>query len=125
VSTAARKNHTRTLMRHAHMAGITINRSLGGDYVDGRWVSMGVTAIAVTASVQPAGARQKQSLPEGDRAKEVISVWSLQAVDVVNRTEKRPGDIVVWNNKNFEVVELTDWTDHSNYWQAICVKVDA
>lgn len=114
----------RVVKRFALTADLYIERFGGGAYVDGRWVNEQPTLVALTANVQPAGGRQLMRLPEGERTRENITVWCTSAIRPTSRSEGKPGDIVLWNDKRFEVVTLNDWSANGDYWEALCSMVD-
>lgn len=116
-------NMDRVVKRFALTASLYIERFSGGTWADGRWVEEQPTLVAVTANVQPAGGRQKMALPEGDREKDAITVWSNSAIRPVQRAEGKPGDNVLWNSETWETVSLNDWSANGNYWEITCVKV--
>lgn len=114
----------RVVKRFALTASLYIERFAGGTWADGRWVGEQPELVALTANVQPAGGRQKLALPEGDRTKDAITVWSTSSLQPVLRSEGKPGDIVLWNNRRYEAVNLNDWSANGNYWEVTCVGVD-
>lgn len=115
---------SRVVERYALTADLSIERYGGGSWADGRWVNEQPTAVALTAHVQPMGQEAKQILPEGDRTRDGITVWSTTAIRPVQRSEGKPGDVVLWGGKSYEVVALTDWSSQGDYWEAGCIKVD-
>jgi len=114
----------RVVKRFALTADLMIERFGGGAYVDGRWVNEQPTQVALTANVQPAGGRQLMRLPEGDRTRDNITVWSTSELRPVARAQGKPGDLVLWNGERYEVIQLNDWSANGDYWEATCAKVD-
>lgn len=64
------------------------------------------TDASLTAIVHPADARTLERLPEADRSRETIAVYSLLAVDTASSV--RPAQIV-YASRTYEVVSAADY----------------
>jgi hypothetical protein len=121
--TRARINLSRAVQRFALTADLQLLRQSSGTYVDGRWVEGALSAVSVTASVQPF-AGDRQALPEGMRGREVWSVWSTSELRPVMRADGTTGDYAVFEGKQYQFFELQDWSHNGAYWEGKMAKVD-
>lgn len=117
-------NLSRVIKRYALTADLTLKRFSGGAWIDGRWADEQPTDVALTANVQPMGGKQKQTLPEGDRTREAIHIWATSQMRPVERENGKPGDRVEWEGKEYEIINVQDWSYNGNYWEADAVKVE-
>lgn len=108
---------------YALTATVQLLRASVGAWVDGRWTPGARAPVSLTASVQPF-MDDTESLPEGQRSRQMLNVWSTSAMRPVRRKEGTPGDIIVHDGAHYEVEEFLDWARNGNYWQARCVKVE-
>ena len=85
-------------------------RKAQGTYVDGFYTEDNTVSpdLEIIGSVQPLGYKEKMLLPEGDRTKEWIKVYTV--ADVQTMTEDRQADILVVDGKSYEVQQVTNWT---------------
>jgi len=82
---------------------ITVTRKAVGSYVNGRWVDGTAADHSVSGNVQPLSGRELQQLPEGDRERQPLKIYTAFALangDVVTR-----GDGI-----EYEVQAVEDWT---------------
>ncbi|MNT15594.1 hypothetical protein D3C72_1506570 [compost metagenome] len=84
---------------------ITVTRRAPGAYVNHRWVEPDPEVLAKRAAVQPAKPTEVVHLPEGQRTRGAIKLYSdfeLYAADVAAR--RRP-DVVTYRGRDYEVAE--------------------
>lgn len=86
--------------------------------VDGHGrTQVAITPGAILASVQPATPRERETLPEADRVKETIALWTVAAIDEDTR--------VFWLGKAFRVAAVEPWrTPGGAYTRALAVRED-
>lgn len=87
-------------------------RFAAGSYVDGRWVEGASSALAFTASVQPASSEDLQSLPENRRKLSTFALFTstrLLGVDVESGTNP---DRVTLHDGIYEVVSVARWQNN-------------
>lgn len=113
----------RAVKRFAVVGGVTLERTSGGARVDGRWHDGEKTSSTIEASVQPASSKDKQVLGENLRTRDAIAVWSESELKPVSVKDGGVGDVIVYKEKRYEVVQLFDWDDNGKFWKAICVGV--
>jgi hypothetical protein len=91
-------------------------------YEKGKLVAASSTTFGTAAHVQPSGGRDVLRLPEGLRAREVVTVWSVE--DLVAATEGGPkGDRFVWKGNTYEVQVIKAWKAAGGYCETVCTRV--
>lgn len=89
-----------------------------GSYVAGRWVEGAATILEITASIQPATPKELQRLPEGDRTRDVIAIWTTTELRV---GEGAQADRVSYGGATYEVQAVERW-DLGAYWKALAAR---
>ncbi len=87
---------------------ITLRRFADGTYVDGFYTEDQTPVdTTIIASVQPMGYKEKMLLPEGDRVKQWIKIYTVEPV----RTQEGDAraDRLVVDGKEYDVQQVTDW----------------
>lgn len=64
--------------------------------------------------VQPASMREVEMLPEGDRLKDVISVWSACLLKATNADDAE-ADIIVVGTHHYRVIKSESWPENGYY----------
>lgn len=102
---------------------VTVERQQPGSRVDGAWQPGAVTTLLVRASVQHAGFKDLQLLPEGQRTTEAIRLYAESELRTVDETAGAAADVVLWNGKHYAVEHVQSWTlGGLSHWKAIAVK---
>lgn len=65
----------------------------------------------ITAIVQPATPRELMGLPEGQRLKDVVSVWSATEM----KAEPGAPDILLRSGRSYRVIKLEPWAEAGYY----------
>lgn len=88
---------------------LTIKRQGAGSYVNGRWVD-GTTvtpAPTITANVQPANTRDLLLLPESERTKEWVKVYTSDVIRTMNEGAGGwAADEFTWNGYVYKVMRV-------------------
>lgn len=102
---------------------ITILRALPGAWVNGRWVAGSVVSVEIEANVQPMRGHELVVLPESDRTKESIKVYSVETLKTLEEVSQEEADVVVWEGKKFRATKTMTYKmgvlDHT---KTICVR---
>jgi len=77
-----------------------------GSHVDGTWVDGASTVATIRASVQPANARDLMHLPEGDRTKGAIKLYTDGDLSEGNEALALVPDQITWNGEQWEVQKV-------------------
>lgn len=75
-----------------------------GSRVSGRWEESS-TMDTITGSVQPLNGKDTQFLPEGRRDTGLMKVYSNSPLAVSIEGTGKPGDVVIWAGKKWEVIQ--------------------
>jgi hypothetical protein len=93
-----------------------------GNYVQGRWVEGAAETLEILASVQPATPKELQRLPEGDRTKAVIAIWTTTELRTASSPPGAQADRVTYAGSTYEVQAVEAW-DLGGYWKALASRV--
>jgi hypothetical protein len=88
-------------------ATYTITRAGAGTYTDGRFVPAATSTITIEGSVQPAGARQLELLPEGQRAGDLYTLYTT--TELFTRGPGSTPDIVTLEGTAWVVIRVDRW----------------
>lgn len=111
------------LERFAVPGGITVIRREPGGYVNGRvGPATEERTVGVEASVQPAGTKDLELLPEGMRSKESKAIWTEFALRV-GEADGPLADRVEIDGEIFEVHATENYQAMAGYTKAIAVRV--
>ena len=112
--------------------GRNINVSRGmttGSYVDGFWVEPLRATEVVKASVQPVGDKELLILPDGDRNKELLKLYSVYKFQIKDEAAGQTSDIVDIDGRSYEVLSVQDYTSHQSqvsiqYYKAVIARIN-
>lgn len=93
-----------------------------GSYVQGRWVEGGAATFEITASIQPAPAKEAERLqrrPEGDRVVDVIAIYT--ATELRTATATAQADRVTYAGGTYEVEKVERW-DLGGFFMALAAR---
>lgn len=83
---------------------VTIQRKNAGSRVNGRWVDgADLPPLVIVASLQPVSGQDLMHLPEGQRTKTVIKLYTNTVLYTVREAVSKVADIIVWEGKEYEV----------------------
>jgi len=107
---------------------IDITRFAAGSRVKGRYVKGAPTVIPdVFVSVQPAKPNEILRLPEGQRTKEVLRIFSnpVDQLFTVRENGNISADRINWKGQDYEVAMVEDWTDKDiSHFKSMAVRID-
>lgn len=101
---------------------VPVSRSAAGAYVNGRFVQPVASSFAIDAVVLPSGPKELEQLPENERTKESITVYSTTLLQSSDVSGQLPADVVSWAGRSWRVRLVEDYIVHANYMRAICVR---
>jgi len=73
----------------------------------------------MTGTVQPATARELDRLPEGERDKETLTIYTREPLHVGNLADGTAADCVLYNGARYTVAAVETW---SGYTRALAQK---
>lgn len=91
----------------------------------GRALQGATSTHSITANVQPATGRDLLRLPEGQRTREHIAIWTDGDLRTANEHAGTPADVVTWKGRTYEVQLIEPWSDLGGYVKAVAAKVEA
>lgn len=87
-----------------HKVPITLIRKSAGDYVDGVWVDGVSEEITILANVQPTKGSELLSLPESDRSRDIIKLYTTDEILGIQEGDgKTSPDLIIWQGSTYEV----------------------
>lgn len=102
---------------------ITILRKTEGEWIKGRWVEGRTEEIEIEANVQQMRGHELVVLPEADRTKDSIKVYSVERLRTVEEVKQEEADIVVWEGKHYRAVKtMTYKMGVLNHTKTVCVR---
>lgn len=92
---------------------LVITRSIGkGDYSDvtGKYVEAQTKEVEIKANIQPMKASQTLLLPESDRTKEWLNVWSQSEIRKMQEGDGGwDADTFIYNKKKYKVMGVSTY----------------
>ncbi len=110
----------RSLIQSMNGMRLTVKRSTAGTYVNGVWVAT-LSGVYVMAAIQPAMGADIMRLPEGDRTKKILKLYSADELLVHSESGRKPADIVIIGGVDHVVMHVETWPQ---YWKALVARVE-
>jgi len=89
---------------------ITVERIGSGEYDEnGIWSPGKKETFQITASVQDLGVDEMLKLPENQRDRHGIKVFTTEEINVVSVGEKKNANVLIVDGKRYEVFRLADF----------------
>lgn len=104
-----------------------IRTSGTGDYIDGEYIESPSEIVIIKANIQPSMASYRtQLLPEGDRNKEAITIFSNDWLYTARSAVENPlpCDLVVYRGAMWEVVVSRPYGNFGEHCEALAIKLD-
>ena len=114
------------LGKRNHLILRQVETPLAGTYVDGEWIDAVTEQVVIRANIQPAVASyQTKLLPEGDREKEAIAIYSNDWLHV-SRSGCPPvaADILLYRGAHWKVVVSRPYGNYGQHCEAFAIKLD-
>lgn len=84
-----------------HKVGFTLLRKSPGTRVNGRWIEGTELAIEAQGNIQPLKGSELLALPESDRTKESIKVYTVETLKTLTEVDATQADHIIWEGKRF------------------------
>ena len=92
-------------------APVTILRHAEGSYVDGEWVEGVETSVVIQANVHPFSDYQVSIMPESDRTKSWLWLFTADLVRQKKEgTDGYGGDRFLWEGDLYEIMKVQTYT---------------
>ncbi len=103
---------------------ITVRRFSSGAWdTTGRFSGSITTENLTDAVVQPSSPKEMEKLPENERTKEAITVYTRNALLTSDVSSQGKADQIIWGGRTYEVRLAGDWTAQAQYARAIATRV--
>lgn len=87
-----------------HKTPITRVRKTSGDYLGGVWVDGVAEEVTILANVQPTKGSELMALPESDRSRDIIKIYTTEEILGVQEGDgKTSPDLIIWQGNTYEV----------------------
>lgn len=88
---------------------IKLKRKAAGSYVNGRWVDGAAqTDIIIKAVIQPSNPQDLQVLPEGERRKQIVSIWTGTELKAAGDDDNIVSDVIEDGSRKYKVMHIFD-----------------
>lgn len=99
-------NRSKPVFRWVGKVKLPIERATPGQWIGGRWVEGEAVEVEIEANVQPLKFHEILQMPEGDRTKEWIKIYSAEELYTSQEgADGRQADIILWEGKKFKVMQ--------------------
>jgi len=107
-------------------SAISIVRYSGGAWdATGRFTGSVSAQTPTTAVVQPSTPKEMEKLPENERTKEGITLFTRLPLLTSDVASQGKADEVLWSGRRYEVMLTEDWTAQAQYSRSVAVRKDA
>lgn len=89
---------------------LTLFRQNAGSYVNGIWIQIGETALAITASIQPTTGEEILSLPEARRNRKTYALFTSTKINLLLPL-RNPDQIVIFGER-YEIIRVEPWQNN-------------
>ena len=102
---------------------ITIRHYSAGVYTNGVYVPGGIASSVITqASVQPVTGEDLQQLPELERTKEVLKIYTAAEVYLADQRTGAPSDLLEIRGKVYKAYHVEPWNYDFVFYKVFCVR---
>jgi hypothetical protein len=106
--------------------GLSVTRRAAGTETAGIYTPGATTTLTVNPIVvQPIAGRTLARMPEGQRTREPVAVWTREALRTAQDPAGAMADRFTYLGALYEVVEVHAWSGQGGYYQYTAVKVVA
>ena len=99
-----------------------VTRRAMGSYVDGRYVPGTASVLSIKALIQPAGHLEVMRLPEGERDRKTIAIYTRTPL-VHAVANGPPSDRIAWRGDIFEISSIDEWNEYAGFTYALATKI--
>jgi len=102
-----------------------IRNNVGGTWSNGLYTKGATTEISIEGSVQPVNGEDLLNLPEAQRSKGVLKIFTDVKLYTVSTKNNFMADILEYKGDKYEVQEVKDYSDYFfSHYRAILTKVE-
>ena len=112
----------RSLISSLNGVDIKVTRqNVGGSYVDGLWVPAPAVEVSILGSIQPLGGKDIVRIPEGDRTRQRLKVYSSDKALISRDIILKEADELCIGCDKFQVESVEYWPE---FYKLIVVKMN-
>lgn len=104
---------------------LLVTRRTAGAITNGIAAAPSEATFTIEAVVQPVTGRELQSLPEGMRTEQVVSIHTTSSLRTANEAGGLLPDHIDWQGATYQVRRVEDWSDQGGYYLAHATRVEA
>lgn len=102
-----------------------IRNNSSGSYVNGKYVEGTTEEFYIQGSAQPVTGEELLNLPEAQRKRGVIKLYTQTKLNVVDTNNKRQCDLLEYRDENYEVHEVKDYSDYFfTHYKILLIKIE-
>ena len=105
------------------LGAITVRSFPAGAYVSGYWSQGAPVETPPTAVVQPSTPKEVEQLPEEERTKEAITVYTRNPLKTSDVSSQDQSDVILWDGREWKVMISEDWTAQAMYSRSVATRV--
>ena len=98
-------------------------RPMGGVDVKGEYQRNPPQDFPATGAIQQADPKMLEKLPEGERSKEALIVFTETELRNVRAAKNGEADILKMRGSEWRVMLLADWSHEGGYYEAVVVRL--
>lgn len=103
---------------------IKIIRSKKGEIDDeGKILPGKKTELMILAAVQPFTMKEMENLPEGERSKQMIRLYTSDVLKLSENESLKSADVVLYNGQCWEVQKTEVWPGGLGHYKSVAVLV--
>jgi hypothetical protein len=113
------------LLKYVGKVSLTLTRYNAGSYINGLWVNGSTTTPVIQANVQPLKGEEILDLPEGQRDKKAITLYTASLIKAPDESAQTRGDVFTFDGDTYEVKVVRKWSmGVRDHYQALACRVD-
>lgn len=104
----------------------TVKRFDPGEYIDGHYIEGVESLFEIIASIQPLSSYEMLQLPEGQRTKEAVKVYTPTGLRQTIESQQVKGDRISYKGRLYEVQKVSTWETFTDipHFKAVAVMVE-
>ena len=102
-----------------------VTRASAGTHVKGKYVAGSTSSITIEANWQPLNGKELLNLPELQRTRRSIKIYSEDEMKGLDKVNKIPADIItIEDGSSFEIQSVEYYKELDEHWKAIGVETN-
>lgn len=103
---------------------VTYYRRAAGDYADMVWVPGALGAgVSISASIQPAKAKDLEILPEGERYADIYNLYTYSELRTASQYDKTNADEIDRGGVRYKVLKAPRWDQLTGHYSCLIARI--